>query len=129
HAAPELRQLRELRHGRSPPGGSRERDDARDGGNDQEALHCAYTVSTRPHSRAGRTDKRTSVTSPSSCLLATSLAERGGRAHYPRRKPSRVAARLRSLGDRCDTPRAPCERKLPMPMFGSCRGRSRAAKA
>jgi hypothetical protein len=42
----------------------------------------------------------------------------------------RVAApRLRSLGDRCDTPRAPCERKLPMPMFGSCRSRSRAAKA
>src|SRR5438445_5735058 len=39
---------------------------------------------------AGRTDKRTSVTSPSSCPLATSLAERGGRAHYPPRAGRRV---------------------------------------
>src|SRR5437870_12635616 len=45
---------------------------------------CGRTESSS-YCAAGRTDKRTSVTSPSSCPLATSLAERGGRAHYPPR--------------------------------------------
>ena len=58
---------------------------------------------------AGRTDKRTSVTSPSSCLLATSLADQPSRASsrsarylsletwvvLPTRYPLRSAAALR----------------------------------
>ena len=49
---------------------------------------------------AGRTDKRSSVPSPSSCLLATSLAERGGGCTTPPRREAveRITVRYHGHG-------------------------------